>query len=146
TRRNRRLVVSCFVTANNYEYGFFWYFYLDGTIEFEVKLTGIISTGAFPAGEAPPSYGAVVAPGLYGPNHQHFCNVRLDMCVDGERNSIYEVDSVALPPGPDNPEANAWVTRRTLLASESEAQRVVDPLAGRYWTVVNQSVCNELGQ
>jgi primary-amine oxidase len=146
TRRNRRLVLSCFATANNYEYGFFWYFYLDGTIEFEVKLTGIVSTGAFPAGDAPPACGTVVAPGLYAPNHQHFFNVRLDMCVDGERNSVYEVDSVALPLGPDNPEANAWVNRRTLLASESAAQRVVDPLAARYWTVVNQSVRNELGQ
>jgi primary-amine oxidase len=146
TRRNRRLVLSCFATANNYEYGFFWYFYLDGTIEFEVKLTGIVSTGAFPAAEAPPACGTVVAPGLYAPNHQHFFNVRMDMCVDGERNSVYEVDSVALPPGPDNPAANGWVSRRTLLASESEAQRVVDPFAARYWTVVNQSVHNELGQ
>lgn len=146
TRRNRRLVVSCFATLNNYEYGFFWYFYLDGTIEFEVKLTGIVSTGAFPAADPPPPYGTVLAPGLYAPNHQHFFNVRLDMCVDGERNSVYEVDSVALPAGLDNPGANAWVTRPTLLARESEAQRVVDPLAGRYWMVINQSVRNELGQ
>lgn len=146
TRRNRRLVVSCFATLNNYEYGFFWYFYLDGTIEFEVKLTGIVSTGAFPPADTPPAYGTVLAPGLYAPNHQHFFNVRLDMCVDGERNSVYEVDSVALPPGPDNPGANAWAARPTLLARESEAQRVVNPLAGRYWTVINQSVRNELNQ
>jgi primary-amine oxidase len=146
TRRNRRLVVSSFLTANNYEYGFFWYFYLDGTIEFEAKLTGIVSTGAFDPAGAPPSCGTVLAPGLYAPNHQHFFNVRLDMCVDGERNSVYEVDSVALPPGPDNPGANAWATRPTLLATERRAQRVADPLAGRYWTVVNPSVRGELGR
>ncbi|MGH3929160.1 MAG: primary-amine oxidase [Pseudonocardiaceae bacterium] len=146
TRRNRRLVVSCFVTVNNYDYGLFWYFYLDGTIEFEAKLTGIVSTGAFSPGDPPLAYGTVVAPGLYAPNHQHFFNVRLDMSVDGERNSVYEVDSVALSPGPDNPGANAWVTRPTLLARESEAQRVVDPLVGRCWTVVNRSGRNELGQ
>ena len=40
-----------------------------------------------------------MAPGLYGPHHQHFFNVRLDMQVDGEGNSVYEVDSVPLPPG-----------------------------------------------
>jgi primary-amine oxidase len=146
TRRNRRLVISCFATLNNYEYGFFWYFYLDGTIEFEVKLTGIVSTGAVPPTGAPPSCGTVLAPGLYAPNHQHFFNVRLDMCVDGERNSVYEVDSVALAPGPNNPEANAWTTRQTLLAKESEAQRLVNPLAGRYWTIINQSMHNELDQ
>ncbi len=43
-RRSRRMVVSSVATVGNYEYGFFWYFYLDGTIQAEVKLTGIIQT------------------------------------------------------------------------------------------------------
>ena len=38
-RRSRRLVVSSFFTIGNYDYGLFWYLYLDGTIEFEAKLT-----------------------------------------------------------------------------------------------------------
>ena len=47
SRRLRRLVVSFFTTISNYDYGFFWYFYQDGTIEFEAKLTGIISTDIY---------------------------------------------------------------------------------------------------
>ena len=43
-RRSRRLVVSSIATVGNYEYGFYWYFYLDGSMQFEVKLTGIMST------------------------------------------------------------------------------------------------------
>ena len=39
-RRSRRLVVSFISTVGNYEYGFFWYLYLDGNIQLEVKLTG----------------------------------------------------------------------------------------------------------
>jgi primary-amine oxidase len=144
-RRSRRLVVSCFATVGNYEYGFFGYLYTDGGIQFEVKLTGVISTGAVPPGEEP-RFGNLVAPGLYGPHHQHFFNVRLDMQVDGERNSVYEVDSVPLPPGADNPYGNAWVTRKTLLGRESEAQRLIDPFAARVWYVVNPSSVNELGQ
>jgi primary-amine oxidase len=144
-RRSRRLVVSCFATVGNYEYGFFWYLYTDGTIQFEVKLSGVISTGALPPGEQP-RFGNLVAPGLYGPHHQHFFNVRLDMQVDGERNSVYEVDSVPLPPGADNPYGNAWITQKTLLGRESEAQRLIDPFAARVWYVVNPSSVNELGQ
>ena len=144
-RRSRRLVISCFATVGNYEYGFFWYLYTDGSIQFEVKLSGVISTGAIPVGEQP-RFGNLVAPGLYGPNHQHFFNVRLDMQVDGERNSVYEVDAVALPPGPDNPYGNAWVAQKTLLARESEAQRLIDPFVGRTWQIVNPSALNELGQ
>jgi primary-amine oxidase len=49
SRRQRRLVVSYFTTVGNYDYGFYWYFYLDGTIECEVKLTGVLFTSAIPA-------------------------------------------------------------------------------------------------
>src|SRR5437763_3569058 len=93
-RRSRRLVVSSIATVGNYEYGFYWYFYLDGSIQLEVKLTGVISNGAVGPGEKPP-WGELVAPQVYAPIHQHFFNVRLDMMVDGRENSVYEVDTVA---------------------------------------------------
>ncbi|HEY6429289.1 MAG TPA: hypothetical protein VIX84_18860, partial [Acidimicrobiales bacterium] len=32
-RRSRRLVISSIATVGNYEYGFYWYFYLDGTLQ-----------------------------------------------------------------------------------------------------------------
>ena len=144
-RRSRRFVISSIATVGNYEYGFFWYLYQDGTIELQVKLTGIVSTGAIAPG-AEPEHGVLIAPGLYAPNHQHWFNFRLDMMVDGLENSVYEVNSEAVPPGPANPHGNAWVARRTLLARESEAQRLIDPLAGRYWVVTNPRVTNALGQ
>ena len=53
-RRSRRMVVSSVATVGNYEYGFFWYFYLDGTIQAEVKLTGIIQTQAVSPGDPGP--------------------------------------------------------------------------------------------
>ena len=43
TRRQRRLVISFFVTVGNYDYGFYWYLYLDGTIQFEVSRPGLSS-------------------------------------------------------------------------------------------------------
>ena len=52
-RRSRRLVVSFVATVGNYEYGFYWYFYLDGNIQLEVKLTGIVSTMAITPGDQP---------------------------------------------------------------------------------------------
>jgi primary-amine oxidase len=143
-RRSRRLVVSTIATVGNYEYGYFWYFYQDGTIGYEIKLTGVISNGAIEPG-ARPQHGAMVAPGVYGPHHQHFFCVRLDMMVDGLENSVYECDSVAVPPGPDNPHGNAWTVRSTLLGRESEAQRVADAASARFWKVENPSRTNSLG-
>jgi primary-amine oxidase len=144
-RRSRRLVVSFIATVGNYEYGFYWYFYQDGTLEFQIKLTGILNTGALPAGDTR-KYGTLVAPQLYAPNHQHFFNVRLDMMVDGLENSVYEVHTAAEPLGPDNPLGNAFSEQATLLRRETDAQQLVDPLRGRYWRIVNPSVMNSLGQ
>ena len=144
-RRSRRLVISSIATVGNYEYGFFWYFYQDGTIQLELKLTGIVNTAAVPPGETP-KYGTLVAPQLNAHIHQHFFNFRLDLSVDGEGNSAYEVNTVAEPPGPDNPHGNAFYAVATPLRTEEEAQRVIDPLQGRYWLVANPSVENALGR
>jgi len=143
-RRSRRLVVSSIATVGNYDYGFFWYFYLDGTIQFEVKLTGIMSTMGVAPGDQP-AFAAMVAPQLAAPFHQHLFNVRLDAEVDGPRNSVYEVDTRPVPPGPDNPWANAFAPVTTLLETESGARRLVDPATSRVWKIVNPNVENRLG-
>jgi primary-amine oxidase len=143
-RRSRRLVVSSIATVGNYEYGFYWYFYQDGGMELSIKLSGIMSTGAVAPGERP-KHGVLVAPGLYGPHHQHYFSVRLDATVDGPRNSVYELNSEPAPSGPDNPYGNAWVVTRTLLGTEGEAQRIVDPLRARSWTIANPSTANAVG-
>jgi primary-amine oxidase len=143
-RRLRRLVVSTIATVGNYEYGYFWYLYTDGTIEYEVKLTGVISTGARAPGERP-EHGTLVAPGLYGPHHQHFFCVRMDMAVDGNANTVVQVDSAPDPSGPENPMGTAWSTHRTVYSRESEAQAQIDPLRGRYWRIENAGRPSALG-
>jgi primary-amine oxidase len=144
-RRMRRMVVSSIVTVGNYEYAYYWYLYQDGTIEYEIKLSGVISNGVVADG-VQPEHGVIVAPGVYGPHHQHFFNVRLDMSVDGTANRVYEVTPTADPEGPDNPVGNAWRAKEVLIGDETMARREADPLAGRYWKVVNDNVRNELGQ
>jgi primary-amine oxidase len=144
-RRSRRFVVSSISTIGNYDYGFYWYLYQDGTIEAEIKATGIIATAAIAPGETP-TYGQLVAEGVNGMIHQHFFNARLDFDLDGERNSVYEVHTESAPPGPDNPFGNGFHAVKTLLANESEAAGIVDPLSGRYWLVVNQGSLNAVGE
>jgi primary-amine oxidase len=143
-RRSRRLVISSIATVGNYEYGFYWYLYTDGSIEYEVKLTGVLTTGAVEVGERP-RWGELVAPGLYGPNHQHFFNVRMDMCIDGANNSVYEMDSVVEPEPERNPHHNAWIDRPTLVTSEREGARDFNFQTARYWQICNPGVINELG-
>lgn len=145
TRRSRRLVISSIVTVGNYEYGFFWYFYQDGGIEYEIKLTGIVNSAAVPPG-IKPNHGTLVAPQVVAHNHQHFFNVRLDMMVDGKENSVYEVDTVLDPIGDENPHGNAFSTKKTLIENEQDGARTIDPFAARYWTVVNSKKKNYMGE
>ena len=135
-RRSRRLVISFFTTVGNYDYGFFWYFYQDGTIQLEVKLTGIIQTAAVAPGKSYP-WGGMVAEGLGGPTHQHFFNARLHMMVDGERNSVTEHEFKPRPFGTDNPYGNVFDTTARTLACEQDAAREADGRTGRYWKIVN---------
>ncbi|HEX5095273.1 MAG TPA: primary-amine oxidase, partial [Acidimicrobiia bacterium] len=144
-RRSRRLVVSFISTVGNYEYGFFWYLYLDGNIQLEVKLTGIVSPMAITPGTQP-EYANVVAEGVAAPHHQHLFNARLDFDVDGPVNEIYEVEAERVPAGPDNPWMNAFRPRATRLERESEAQRDMNAATSRVWKVVNPEVRNGLGQ
>ncbi len=144
-RRSRRLVISSFSAIGNYDYGFFWYLYQDGTIAHEVKLTGVLSTGAVAPGVTP-RHGVLVAPGLNAMIHQHYFNVRLDLDVDGVENTVEEVWTESLPPGDDNPHGNAFVVRRRPLRTESEARRRVDTSSARWWEIVNPHVHHRLGQ
>ncbi|WP_132123179.1 primary-amine oxidase [Actinocrispum wychmicini] len=143
-RRSRRLVISSIVTVGNYDYGFYWYLYLDGTIELEAKATGVVFAGGGIPGEQQP-HATEIAPGLFAPVHQHLFCARLDVAIDGERNSVHEVDVVGVPTGPDNPHGNAFTWQNTLLSKESEAIRLADPAKARVWEIRSADRTNRLG-
>ncbi len=144
-RRKRRLVVSSIATVGNYDYGFYWYFHQDASLELEVKLTGILSTKGTGDGVAE-AWAPPIAPGLAAPVHQHLFCARLDPAVDGAVNEVHEVDVEPLPPGAGNPWANGFAPRATPLATEAAARRVADPARNRSWTIVNPAVHNGLGR
>ena len=143
-RRSRRLVVSVHVTVANYEYLVYWRFYQDGTIECEVRATGIMVTTQFPAGRQPP-YGTLVDERTYAPFHQHFIVARLDLDVDGTANTVYATESEALPVSADNPHGLALVVRNTALRSEDDGRQDYDWRSQRSWKIVNDNVANGLG-
>ncbi|GAY11492.1 primary-amine oxidase [Pseudonocardia sp. N23] len=141
TRRQRRLVISFFTPIGNYDYGFYWYLYLDGTIELECKATGIVFTSGTPG-----EYATEIAPGLGAPFHQHLFSARLDMTVDGARNSVEEVEAQRVPMGEGNPYGNAFRRSVTRLNRESDAQRDANAASARVWHIVNPEKLNALGQ
>jgi primary-amine oxidase len=145
SRRARRLVVSCICTVANYEYGIFWYFHTDGSIELELKATGIINTTACHPGE-PGRFGKEVMPGVLGHIHQHIFCARLDMAVDGDRNSVVELNTRALPIDADNVYGNAFLEEETVLTSELKACRRANLDSHRAWKIVSADRRNQVGR
>lgn len=156
-RRNRRLVISFVATVGNYDYQFNWHLYQDGSIEGQVRLTGVDSNGLVAPGEDPSGFGEMLAPNIKGMIHQHFFNFRLDVDVDGTENELYQVQNEVVPAGPNgvqndwpgnpeqmNPAGQAFYAKRTQLKSEQEAQEFTDPHKGRYWQVVNPNKTNKV--
>jgi primary-amine oxidase len=143
-RRARRLVVSFHATVANYEYLVYWRFYQDGSIECEVRATGIMVTSSFPDGEQPP-FGTLVDERTYAPFHQHCIVARLDLDVDGAGNTVHMTESEALPTGPGNPHGLALVQHSVPLRTEEEGKQDYRWETQRAWKVVNETSTNGLG-
>jgi len=138
TVRRRRLVVSMVCTLANYEYIWNYFFYQDGSIEFEVRLTGILQV--YVAGKDEPSpFGTHVATNINAQNHQHLFSVRIDPMVDGLQNSLVESDITPLPDAPTgsatNFAGNAFVSQDIVL--KEEVGRPYDYEKERRWKIVN---------
>ncbi|RBP64224.1 primary-amine oxidase [Brevibacterium sanguinis] len=145
TRRSRRLVISYFSTVGNYDYGFFWYFYLDGSIQVEAKATGIVFAGAGIPGSTDP-HRTEIAPGIFTPVHQHLFCARIDVDIDGPDNTLHEIETAGVPMGPDNPYGNAFTWTDTQLRSESEARRLANGATNRVWEVRSGHRRNHVGR
>ena len=68
------------------------------------------------------------------------------MTVDGTRNTVEEVDVVAVEDDAANPYGNAFTTRTTVLEREGDAARLADAARSRTWRIVNRDRRNHVGQ
>ena len=141
-RRSRRMVVSFHATVANYEYLVYWRFYTDGSIQCEVRATGIMVTSTVD-GEVPP-YGNLVDERTYAPFHQHFIVARLDLEVDGPENTVVVSETAAAPLSADDPHGLGLVLRETPIEVEGWSDVSWD--TARSWKVVNRSRPNRLGR
>ena len=140
SRPARELVLFSSATIGNYDYGFSWIFHEDGVLEAEVLLTGIVQVQPSEAVSSNSSqYGRLVGNGILGVNHQHLFSYRLDMDVDGTRNSVVETSVEAGPENGANPSANGLVSKEVRLRTEKESERQTNESSGRGWKVINPS-------
>ncbi|CDH57012.1 peroxisomal copper amine oxidase [Lichtheimia corymbifera JMRC:FSU:9682] len=142
TVRSRRLVISQIVTVANYDYGLYYYFYQDGTFEYQVKATGELNTHVMAEDETPGRYGVTVAPQINAQLHQHFFTMRIDPMIDGPNNSVVQVDTYPseFPTGhPRNIMGNGFYAEYKTLKDTHEGQANPCYETARYWKIINEN-------
>ncbi|KAK6834481.1 copper amine oxidase [Apiospora arundinis] len=138
--RARKLIVQQVFTAANYEYAIQWIFHQDGTIQPEIKLTGILNTYAMNPDEDLGGWGTQVYPGVNAQNHQHLFCLRIDANVDGPNNTIFMSDAMPsdAPVGSkENFYGNAFYAKRTKLATTGQAATPYNGDTARTWDICN---------
>ena len=141
-RRSRRLVISSIATIGNYDYGLFWYLYLDGTVQCEVKLTGIVGISAYDEKVHRKDQDFRISDELVAPIHQHLFCVRMDWDLESGDNQLYETNVEALPVSEDNPHGMQLSAVAKHLKTESEAKRNVSNASSRTWKIINAKKTN----
>ncbi|KAL1608139.1 peroxisomal copper amine oxidase [Paraconiothyrium brasiliense] len=143
--RARKLVISHIFTAANYEYCVYWILHQDGTIQLEIKLTGILNTFPCNEGEDLHGWGTEVYPGVNAHNHQHLFCMRIDPNVDGPNNTVFMVDAArgkGEVGSAENKYGNAFYALKTKLETPEQAKTDYNGATSRTWEMCNESKLN----
>ena len=142
--RSRRLVISSIATVGNYEYGFFWYLYQDGTWQFEAKLTGIVHSAGWVVRRAL----AVLAAARRGLRDEPPPALLLRAARPRRRRHGQH----GVPGrgglrawGPGNPDGDAFRPERRTFTRESDGRSDLKPETARRFRVENPARPNRIG-
>ena len=111
-----------------------------------MRATGLMVTTPLGRGGPAAAYGTVVDDRTYAPFHQHFLVARLDLDIDGDDNTVLEVDSRGARRSRPTTRTD-WrvVTESTPIDSERESARDFNWETQRAWKVINPNRTNRHG-
>ncbi|MEZ5706460.1 MAG: primary-amine oxidase [Burkholderiaceae bacterium] len=130
----RELVVRWISTVGNYDYLFDWVFAENGTIGINAGATGIEAVKGVKSrtmqdatASEDTRYGTLLDHNIVGTTHQHIYNFRLDLDVDGELNSLTEIDPVVAPNTAGGPRTSTMQSAQRTVATDKQAAQKFDP-------------------
>jgi primary-amine oxidase len=155
-RPSRTLVLRTAAVIGNYDYLLDWRFEQDGSIRVAVGATGIIETkgvSAKTAGQhdmsgmkgADDEFGHFVGENTIGVNHDHFFSFRLDLDVDGQKNTFvaHQLQRRQLPAATHR--KTIWVPEPKLAKTENDAMMNISLDHPSMWMFVNTNERGPLG-
>ncbi len=156
-RPTHELVLRSAAVVGNYDYIIDWRFKQDGAIDVAVGATGVIETKASADKNAEghamdkagmdmaPAYGQFVAEHTIGVNHDHYFSFRLDMDVDGQKNSFMADRLVKKTLASDPMRKSIWVVQPSVAHCEKDAVMDIHLDSPAMWLFMNPNVHGPLG-
>lgn len=151
-RPSRELVLRTAAVIGNYDYIMDWRLLQDGTIDVAVGATGVIETKtvtekkvadhAHEAGTQ--EYGKLVAENTVGVNHDHYFSYRLDIDVDGPKNS-FMVEKLVRKQLNDPMRKSIWVVEPMMAKTEKDGIQDMSLDKPAMWMFVNPDTKGSTG-
>ena len=146
------LVLRTIESLGNYDYIIDWVLNEAGAIRIDVGASGIdmvkgVAARAMSDASAAKdtASGTLVAPHVVAVNHDHFLSFRLDVDVDGTRNTLLRQKLTVQPPESDNRGHSLW--RVVDMPVREEGAISGDAHGGaEVWRIINPNLTNTLGQ
>jgi primary-amine oxidase len=146
------LVLRSIAAVGNYDYVIDWVLTETGEIRIDVGATGIVEakgvasrslTDATAARDT--GYGTLVAPNLVAVNHDHFLSFRLDVDIDGARNTLLRRMLAPRRLANTGGRRSLWRVAERSVGREG----AISPDAhggGETWRIVNRNITDGLGR
>uniref|UniRef100_UPI0025855D4E copper amine oxidase n=1 Tax=Pseudomonas sp. TaxID=306 RepID=UPI0025855D4E len=146
----RELVIRWISTVGNYDYIFDWVFQQNGTIGIDAGATGIEAVKGVKSqtmhdatAKEDTKYGTLIDNNIVGTTHQHIYNFRLDMDIDGENNTLVEVNPVVAGNDRGGPRTSTMQIQQQRVTTEQGAAQKFDPATVRLLSNPNKE--NRMG-
>jgi len=153
-RPKRELVSRWAAVLGNYDYVVDWIFESDGQMRVAIGATGIVqvkmalakdANSASSGASRADAYGRFVDQHLVAVNHDHFFSFRLDLDVDGMRNSFVRDLIKEGRLAADHPRRSIWVAQQKIAGTERDAQLHTEMMEPSLWRVVSEDRRNAVG-
>lgn len=146
-RPDVEFVLRTIPAVGNYDYVYDWVLTHKGEIKIEVGATGIAAAKGVRATKAGDGngellYGALVAPHIVAPYHDHFLSFRLDLDVDGTSNNFVRDKLVSTILPEQGSRTSLWARQSKIEPKELAVETGHQP---ELWRVENSRVKTALG-
>lgn len=144
--KNIFFTIRTVCTVGNYDYMFSYEFYMDGSINIEVRASGYIQSAHYAKNS---DYGYQIHDALSGSMHDHVLNFKIDFDIQGTANTMTTTSNVPASQvysWSNGKARNTMKIERSSIATEDAGKLDWSPNAATSFTVVNTDSPNEYGE